>query len=163
MNIPAVPRARPMAATESFEYLALVKCKVQLASELSSDPHSVLLELVSKGLVPESALNGSSLQLENDGRVVKAGEIVTHITDRVESHPESFKEFIDVLGQFRWLRDIKMMICERYDELRSSDDHDDDDEEESPSPSPPSSPTRGEEYFFKGRSPWCVGVGDPNE
>ncbi len=108
-----------MATQENIEYLALTKCKMELTSEISADPLSVATLLVAKGLVPDSSLN--FVQLQTVQKDEKASELVSQVTNKVKTFPLSFDEFLKVLGEFIWLKDILELITKAHDKLKSQD------------------------------------------
>ena len=104
---------------ENMEYLALLKCKVELTSEISADPLSVSSALVAKGLIPDSV--HSSVQLQTIASEKKASEIVCQVTNKVRTFPAKFDEFLEVLGSLNWLKDVLKLITDAYGELKSQD------------------------------------------
>ena len=62
-----------MATQENIEYLALLKCKVELTSEISAHPLSVSDALVAKGLIPEPVHRSLLIPSKEDS--VKASEL----------------------------------------------------------------------------------------
>ncbi len=105
-----------MAAQENIEYLALLKCKVELTSEISADPLSVATALVAKGLIPESSLN--FVQLQTVQKDEKASEVVSQVTNKIRTYPARFAEFQEVLQSRNWLEDVLKTLNAAYDELK---------------------------------------------
>ncbi len=95
-----------MATQENIEYPTLLKCKVELTSEISADPLPVATALVAKGLIPESV--HSSILIPVKENEVKASELVmiSLVTNKVKTFPVPFYEFMKVLGGFIWLKKI---------------------------------------------------------
>ena len=108
-----------MATQENIEYLALLKCKVELTSEISADPLSVATALVAKGLIPES-VHTSMLNLTKENNV-KASELISQVTNKVRTFPVAFDEFLKVLSSFIWLKNILDLITEVHDKLKSQE------------------------------------------
>ena len=104
---------------ENLEYLTLLKCNVELTSEISADPLSVSSALVAKGLIPESVHNSVQLQTKEDE--VKASEIVSKVTNKAKTFPDTFHEFLEVLGGYIWLKRITELLSATYDKLKSQD------------------------------------------
>ncbi len=103
-----------MATQENIEYLALLKCKVELTSEISADPLSVSTALVAKGLIPESSLNFVQLPT-----VQKASELVSQVSNKIRTYPEKFAKFLEVLQGSKWLEDVSKTLVAAYDELKA--------------------------------------------
>ena len=99
-----------------MEYLALLKCKVELTSEISADPLSVSSALVAKGLIPEAV--HSSVQLQTKEKEVKASELVSLVTSKVKAYPARFDELLEVLNGFNWLKDVLKSVTDAYGELK---------------------------------------------
>ncbi len=106
-----------MATQENIEYLALLKCKVELTSEISADPLSVSSALVAKGLIPESV--HSSVLQQTKEKEVKASELVYQVTNKIRTYPARFAEFLEVLQSHNWLEDVLNSLTTAYKELKS--------------------------------------------
>ncbi len=102
-----------MATQENIEYLALLKCKVELTSEISADPLSVATALVAKGLIPESLHSSVESQTK-----VKASELVSKVTNKIRTYPARFSDFLEVLQSYKWLEDVLKTLNAAYDELK---------------------------------------------
>ncbi len=103
---------------ENIEYLALLKCKVELTSEISADPLCVATALVDKGLVPESLYRSVESQTEDDE--MKATELlISKVTNKIRTYPARFAEFLEVLQSYKWLEDVLKSLVSAYDELKS--------------------------------------------
>ena len=107
-----------MATQENIEYLALLKCKVELTSEISADPLSVATALVAKGLIPESLYRSVESQTKDDDEV-KASELVSKVTNKIMTYPARFAEFLEVLQGSNWLKDVLKSLTTAYDELKA--------------------------------------------
>ncbi len=105
-----------MATQANIEYLALLKCKVELTSEISADPLSVATALVAKGLIPESLHSSVESQTKDDK--VKASELVSKVTNKIRTYPARFAEFLNVLQSHKWLEDVLKTLNTAYDELK---------------------------------------------
>ncbi len=105
-----------MATQENIEYLALLKCKVELTSEISADPLSVATALVAKGLIPESSLH--FVQLPTVQKYEKASELISQVTNKIRTYPARFAEFLEVLQSSKWLEDVLKSLTAAYDELK---------------------------------------------
>ncbi len=105
-----------MATQENIEYLALLKCKVELTSEISADPLSVSSALVAKGLIPES-VHSSVLQQTKENEV-KSSELVSKVTNKIRTYPARFAEFLEVLRSHNWLEDVLKSLTTAYKELK---------------------------------------------
>ncbi len=106
-----------MATQENIEYLALLKCKEELTSEISADPLSVAAALVDKGLVPESVYKSVESQTEDDE--MKATELlISKVTNKIRTYPARFAEFLEVLRSSKWLEDVLKRLNAAYDELK---------------------------------------------
>ncbi len=105
-----------MATQENIEYLALLKCKVELTSEISADPLSVSTALVAKGLIPESLHRSVESQTKNDE--IKATELINKVTNKIKTYPARFAEFLEVLHSSKWLEDVWKTLITAYDELK---------------------------------------------
>ena len=105
-----------MATHENIEYLALLKCKVELASEISADPLSVATALVVKGLIPESLHRSVESQTKDDE--MKATELISKVTNKIKTYPARFAEFLEVLQSSKWLEDVLKTLIAAYDELK---------------------------------------------
>ncbi len=116
-----------MATQENIEYLALLKCKVELTSEISADPLSVSSALVAKGLIPESSLN--FVQLQTVQKDEKASELVSQVTNKIRTYPKRFAEFLEVLQSYKWLEDVLKTLNTAYDELNPRNKKDGDTED----------------------------------
>ncbi len=77
-----------MATQENIEYLALLKCKVELTSEISADPLSVATALVAKGLIPESVHRSVESQTKDDE--INATELISKVTNKIKAYPARF-------------------------------------------------------------------------
>ena len=106
-----------MATKENIEYLALLKCRVELSSEISADPLSVSNALVAKGLIPESVHSSVLQQTKNNE--VKASELVHQVTNKIRTYPARFDEFLEVLRSQYWLKDVLKSLTAAYKELKS--------------------------------------------
>ena len=102
---------------ENIEYLALLKCKVALTSEISEDPLSIATALMDRGLIPES-LHSSVLQQTKDNEV-KASELVNKVTNKIKTYPARFADFLEVLQGSNWLKDVLKSLTTAYDELKA--------------------------------------------
>ncbi len=99
----------------NIEYLALLKCKVELTSEISADPLSVSTALVAKEFIHVAV--HSSVLLQTKEKEVMANELVSQVTNKIRTYPARFDEFLEVLRGFRWLEDVlKSLIAAYYDE-----------------------------------------------
>ncbi len=105
-----------MATQENIEYLALLKCRVELTSEISAHPLSVSTALVAKGLIPEP-VHSSVLQQTRENEV-KASELVNQVTNKIRTYPARFAEFLEVLQSYKWLEDVLKTLNTAYDELK---------------------------------------------
>ncbi len=106
-----------MATQENIEYLALLKCKVELTSGISEDPLSVATALVDKELVPESLCKSVESQTEDDE--MKATELlISEVTNKIRKYPERFSDFLVVLLSYKWLEDVLKRLNAAYDELK---------------------------------------------
>ena len=105
-----------MATQENIEYLALLKCKVELTSEISADPLSVATALVAKGLIPESLHRSVESQTKDDE--IKATELISKVTNKIKTYPERFAEFLEVLQSSKWLEDVLKTLVAAYNELK---------------------------------------------
>ncbi len=105
-----------MATQENIEYLALLKCKVELTSEISADPLSVATALVAKGLIPESLHRFVESQTKDDE--IKATELISKVTNKIKTYPERFAEFLEVLQSSKWLEDVSKTLVAAYNELK---------------------------------------------
>ncbi len=107
-----------MATQENIEYRALLKCKVELTSEISADPLSVSSALVAKGLIPEPV--HTSLLLPTKENNVKANELVSQVTNKIKTYPARFSDFLEVLRGSIWLEDVLKTLNTAYDELKAN-------------------------------------------
>ncbi len=103
----------------ALKHLALLKCKVELTSEISADPLSVSTALVAKGFIPE-AVHSSVLQQTKEKEVM-ANELVSQVTNKIRTYPARFDEFLEVLRSFIWLKviwlkDVLKSLVAVYDE-----------------------------------------------
>ncbi len=103
-----------MATQDNIEYLTLLKCKVELTSEISADPLSVSTALEAKGLVPESA--HKSVLLATKEKEVKASELVNQVTNKIRTYPARFGDFLEVLQSYNWLKDVLKSVTTAYEE-----------------------------------------------
>ncbi len=108
-----------MATQDNIECLALLKCKVELTSEISADPLSVSTALVAKGLIPESA--HKSVLLATKESEVKASELVNQVTNKVRTYPARFGDFLEVLQSNNWLKDVLKSVTTAYEEQQKKD------------------------------------------
>ncbi len=108
-----------MATQENIEYLALLKCKVELTSEISADPLSVATALVDKGLIPESLNRSVESQTKDDE--IKATELISRVTNKIKMYPERFSEFLEILQSSKWLKDVLKTLVAAYDELKQQE------------------------------------------
>ncbi len=122
-----------MATQENIEYLALLKFKVELTSEISADPLSLATALVAKGLIPESV--HTSMLIPTKENNVKASELVSQVTNKVKTFPATFDEFLKILGDFIWLKNILELITKVYGELKLKDRKRNDTEDVTPTSS----------------------------
>ncbi len=106
-----------MATQENIEYLALLKCKVELTREISADPLFVATALVAKGLIPESSLN--FVQLQTVQNYEKASELVGQVTNKIRTYPAKFSDFLEVLRGSNWLKDVLETLTAVYDQLKA--------------------------------------------
>ncbi len=107
-----------MATQENIEYLALLKCIVELTSEISADPLSVATALVAKGLIPEP-VHTSLLSLAKENNV-KANELVSQVTNKIRTYPARFSDFLEVLQDSNWLKDVSNILIAAYEELKAN-------------------------------------------
>ncbi len=105
-----------MATQENIEYLALLKCKVELTSEISADPLCIASALVAKGLIPTSSLDFVQLQIVQKNE--KASELVSQVTNKIRTYPARFAEFLEVLQSSKWLEDVLKTLNAAYDKLK---------------------------------------------
>ncbi len=106
-----------MATQENIEHRALIKCMVELTSEISADPLCVATALVAKELIPESSLY--SVELATVQRDKKASELVCQVINKIKTYPGRFAEFLDVLRASIWLKDVLKTLTDAYDELKA--------------------------------------------
>ena len=106
-----------MATQENVEYLALLKCKDELTSEISEDPLSVATALVAKGLIPESLHRSVKSQGEDDE--TKASELVSKVMKKIRTYPARFSDFLEVLQGSIWLEDVLKTLTAAYDALKA--------------------------------------------
>ncbi len=106
-----------MATQENIEYRALLKCKVELTSEISADPLFVATALVAKGLIPES-MHTSLLSAAKENNV-KANELFSQVTNKMKTYPARFSDFLEVLKSSSWLKDVLETLTAAYDELKA--------------------------------------------
>ena len=102
---------------ESVEYSTMLKCTVDLISEISADVLAVANELVAERIIPPSMQ--SSAQIQAKEPQTRATELVHRVTSKVRTFPEKFHVFLDILKRFGWLEDLAKKIHESFDELKS--------------------------------------------
>ena len=88
------------------EYEALLSCKDQLISELSSDVQTISRKLLDKDLIPPSLLKGQN-----------ACDIVECVLNKVKFFPEKYDSVISVLTECPWLNDLVKLLSETLGEL----------------------------------------------
>ncbi len=109
-----------MATQENIEYLALLKCKVELTYEISADPLSIATALVAKGLIPEP-VHSYVLQQTKENEVM-ASKLVNQVTNKIKTYPSRFSDFLGVLKSYKWLeKDVLKTLNAAYDELKPKD------------------------------------------
>ncbi len=106
-----------LSVQENVEYLALLKCKVELTSEISAHPLSVATALVAKGLIPESLHRSVESQTEDDE--MKASELVSKVMNKIRTYPARFSDFLEVLRGSNWLEDVLKTLIAAYEELKA--------------------------------------------
>ncbi len=84
-----------MATHEKKKYLTLLKCKVELTSEISEGPLSASMVLVAERLIPESV--HTSMLIPTKENKVKASEPISQVTIKVKAFPVTFDEFLTYL------------------------------------------------------------------
>ncbi len=106
-----------MATQENIEYLALLKCKVELTSEISAHPLSVSTALVAKRLIPEPVHGSILITTKEDS--VKSSELVSQVTNKIRTYPARFSDFLEVLRGSNWLEDVLKTLIAAYNELKA--------------------------------------------
>ncbi len=106
-----------MATQENIEYLALLKCTVELTSEISAHPLSVSSALVARGLIPEPVHRSILIPTKEDS--VKASELVSQVTNKIKIFPARFSDFLEVLQSYNWLKDVLEILTAVYDKLKA--------------------------------------------
>ena len=97
-----------MATKENIEYLVLHDLAADIVSEIAEDPVAISAKLLEAGFFPEARHN-SIKKPEKDDKS-KANELVEQVKKKVRLNPKRFKEFINILSEFPWLKDIAELM-----------------------------------------------------
>ena len=106
----------PRRRMANIEHTTLLNCTTELTREIAADPLSVTERLLAKKLIPESV--HSSTQLQAKEKQLKASEIVSHVTNKVETFPAKFEVFLGILDGLPWLEDLADLVREEYEKLK---------------------------------------------
>ena len=105
-----------MAESSSAEYRALVANNDKMISEISADPLTVTSKLMAKGLIPPVSLSSAHLQAKE--KELKASELVEQICKKVNTFPEKFELFVEVLNELMWLQDLANLLAKECNKLK---------------------------------------------
>ena len=103
-----------MAAGENIGYRVLDEHAAEIISELAEDPLSVSAELFAKGFIADP--QHKSMQTAAKADEVKAGELVEQVKRKVKKYPHKYQEFLDILTNFTWLKDMAK-ACDEYGKM----------------------------------------------
>ena len=96
-----------MPTVVSDPYQIMLCHSDKLTTALSLDPMGIAEILSAKGLIPE--ITKAQMQQYSTPRE-KAIILVTTVTQRIESAPKLFQEFLDILSQQTWTKDIMKVL-----------------------------------------------------
>lgn len=104
-----------MATTvsQSVEHATLVEYAEKLASGISADPLVVANKLLEARLAPPKLVR--TMLLQSIDNYDKATKLVLEAVTIVESYPEKFRAFMNVLSDFLWLRDLVESVQKQYE------------------------------------------------
>jgi hypothetical protein len=104
-----------MAAMENvppptnIKHATLVAINDKIITSIAGDPLDVAQTLFAKGMIPQGLLE-SLQQVENKTRKEKASELMGEVLMKVESFPDNFDLFVEVIKERLWLKDtVKLM------------------------------------------------------
>ena len=102
----------------SLEYRTLLKATSKMTSEISGDPLAVAGKLCARGLVAPAAVSqAQNIALDP---TLKASNLVTKVMNKVESFPENYEVFLEVLNDVP-LKQLVNYIRNVYSELEAED------------------------------------------
>ena len=105
----------------------LFRCNHELITSLSLDPLGIAKILLAEGFIPENIQE--QMLLSSRTPQEKATILVTAIRKKIEIAPKRYREFLCILSQQKWMKDILDILlsrgCEvhKMDLQRSIDDH----------------------------------------
>ena len=88
----------------------MLHCNHKLITSLSADPQGIAGFLLAKGLIPE---NTEAQMRQCSTPHEKATILVTTVRQRIEIAPKRFQEFLEILAQQAWTKDI-MEVLKSY-------------------------------------------------
>ena len=86
-------------------------CNHKLITSLSADPQGIAGLLLAKGLIPE---NTEAQMRQCSTPHEKATILVTTVRQRIEIAPKRFQEFLEILAQQTWTKDIMEVLKSYY-------------------------------------------------
>jgi hypothetical protein len=104
-----------MAAMENvspptnIRHATLVAINDKIITSIAGDPLDVAQTLFAKGMIPQGLL-GSWQQAENKSRKEKASELMGEVLMKVESFPDNFDLFVEVIKERPWLKSTVELI-----------------------------------------------------
>ena len=85
----------------------MLRCNHKLITSLSADPQGIAGLLLAKGLIPE---NTEAQMRQCSTPHEKATILVTTVRQRIEIAPKRFQEFLEILAQQTWTKDITEVL-----------------------------------------------------
>lgn len=99
----------------SLEYQTLLACTSKLVSEISQGPSTVSAKLLDKGFIPPNLHKKMQMIALEDQ--VKASELVSCVTSKVQNYPEKYRVFLEILRGEAWLGELVTTLENKYSEL----------------------------------------------
>ena len=92
-----------VSSTTNDLHQVMLRCNDKLITALSLDPQGIAGVLLAKGLIPE---NTEAQVRQCSTPHEKATILVTTVRQRIKIAPKRFQEFLDILSQQEWTKDI---------------------------------------------------------
>ena len=109
-----------MSTKENIEYTTLVELTADITSEIAADPLAISEKLRAKGFIAEAQHNAARSDGITDQE--KASKLLEQVTRKVKLRRERFHEFVKILSEFMWLKDIVESIQEKLEHKISQQD-----------------------------------------
>lgn len=103
----------------SPEFQTLLTCNSHLTAALRQNPLSIANGLLSKGFISQEVHSQMLLPTLTNGEKVSRMLIVVRDAVKIAQNPqEKFKNFLQVIQEFRWTEEIENILWTKYCELR---------------------------------------------